>query len=83
MINAPHERMRFRVVTDHGTVETVAVSAGRAKRNAKYRLVMSDRAYRSPRPEDLSIMRDIEVLRCERLDVIGGRRVFYAGGGRL
>ncbi len=80
MIKTPSELMRFRVVTDVGTVETVAASLGRAKRNAKYRLVMRDRAYRDPTPTDLASMRDIEVLRCERLEILGARLVFYAGG---
>lgn len=59
---------RWRVVTDCGTVETTAASKYRAKRNAKYRLVMGQRPYLDrPTPGDLAEMRDIEVLRCERI----------------
>lgn len=58
---------RWRVVTDRGTIETVAASVARAHRNAKYRIAMQDRPYRQPRPEDLKFMRDIEVLRSERI----------------
>ena len=35
MSKTQSELMRFRVVTDCGTIETVAASSGRAKRNAK------------------------------------------------
>jgi hypothetical protein len=57
---------KWRVVTDSGTIETTA-SKYRAKRNAKFRLVMQHRAYSRPDPGDLAEMRDIEVLRCERI----------------
>ena len=59
---------RWRVVTDCGTIETTAASKYRAKRNAKYRLVMGRKPYlHRPTPGDLAEMRDIEVLRCERI----------------
>lgn len=59
---------RWRVVTDSGTIETTAASKYRAKRNAKYRLVMGQKPYLyRPTPGDLAEMRDIEVLRCERI----------------
>lgn len=58
---------RWRVVTDYGTIETTAASKCRAKRNAKYRVVMEHRTYSRPDPGDLAEMRDIEVLRCERI----------------
>lgn len=63
-----HGMSRWRVVTDSGTIETAAASKYRAKRNAKYRLVMGRRPYLyRPTPGDLAEMRDIEVLRCERI----------------
>lgn len=60
-------KTRWRVVTDCGTIETVAASVGKAKRNARYRLVMRDRAYDRPGPRELAWMRDIEILRCEEI----------------
>ena len=62
-----HGMAMWRVVTDCGTIETTAASVSRAKRNAKYRVVMEHRAYSRPDPSDLAEMRDIEVLRCERI----------------
>ena len=50
------------VRTDCGSVRTLAVSEGKARRNAKYRLVMEDRSYDRPTPGDLAEMRDIVVL---------------------
>ena len=58
---------RWRVVTDCGTIETTAASKYRAKCNAKYRLVMGRRMYSRPTPGDLAEMRDIGILRCERI----------------
>ena len=59
---------KWRVVTDCGTVETTAASKYRAKRNAKYRLVMGRKPYLArPTPGDLAEMRDIGILRCERI----------------
>jgi len=60
-------KTRWRVVTDCGTIETVAASVGKAKQNAKYRLAMRDRAYGRPGPSDFARMRDIEVIRCEEI----------------
>lgn len=62
-----HGMAMWRVVTDCGTIETTAASKYRAKRNAKYRVVIEHRAYSRPDPSDLAEMRDIEVLRCERI----------------
>ncbi len=59
---------RWRVVTDCGTIETTAASKYRAKRNAKFRLVMGQKPYLGrPTPGDLAEMRDICILRCERI----------------
>ena len=55
----------WRVTTDRGVHETLAVSERKAERNARYRLVMDTRAYRWPTPEDWAAMRDIEVLGVE------------------
>ena len=52
----------FIVRTDCGSIRTRAVSAGKAARNAKYRLVMEGRIYDRPTPKDLAEMRDILVL---------------------
>ena len=79
MIVEHTEKMLGRVVTDMGTIETVAVSAAKAKGNARFRLVMSDRAYRQPQPCDYAAMRDIEVMKCERLGPVGARGFFMAG----
>ena len=79
MIVEHTEKMRWRVVTDMGTIETVAVSAAKAKGNARFRLVMSDRAYKQPQPCDYAAMRDIEVMKCERLGPVGARGFFYGG----
>ena len=63
-----HGMARWRVVTDSGTIETSAASKYRAKRNAKYRLVMGRKPYLArPTPGDLAEMRDIGILRCERI----------------
>lgn len=62
-----HGMAMWRVVTDCRTIETTAASKYRAKRNAKYRVVMEHRTYSRPDPSDLAEMRDIEVLRCERI----------------
>lgn len=50
------------VKTDCGTRRTLAVSARKAERNVRYRLVMDDRSYDRPRPRDFAEMRDIQVL---------------------
>jgi len=52
----------FTVRTDCGSIRTRAVSAGKAARNAKYRLVMGDGCRDRPHPGQLAEMRDIEVL---------------------
>lgn len=52
----------FTVRTDCGSIRTRAVSAGKARRNAKYRIVMGDGCHDRPTPRDLAEMRDIEVL---------------------
>ena len=59
-------KVRWRVVTDMGTIETMAATVNRAVRNARYRIAMSDRAYPRPKPEDRALMRDIEVIKVER-----------------
>ena len=61
MKQAPEKRW-WTVRTDCGTIRTLAVSEGKARRNAKYRLVMEDRSYNRPTPQDLAEMRDIVVL---------------------
>ena len=55
------------VRTDCGTRKTLAVSMKKAVRNVRYRLVMDDRSYDRPRPEDFARMRDIEIISIERL----------------
>ena len=52
----------FTVRTDCGSIRTRAVSAGKAARNAKYRIVMGDGCRDRPTPKDLAEMRDIVVL---------------------
>ncbi len=53
---------------DCGTIEMTAASKYRAKCNAKYRLVMGQKPYLDrPTPGDLAEMRDIGILRCERI----------------
>lgn len=52
----------FTVRTDCGSIRTRAVSEGKARRNAKYRIVMGDGCHDRPTPRDLAEMRDIEVL---------------------
>ena len=79
MVDSKSQKMRWMVVTDVGTVETVAVSAEKAKGNARYRLVMGDRAYTRPLPKDYAEMRDIEVMRCSRLGQEGARGFFVPG----
>lgn len=56
------EKVWWTVKTDCGTRRTLAVSARKAARNVRYRLVMDDRSYDRPRPRDFAEMRDIEVL---------------------
>lgn len=56
------EKRWWTVRTDCGTIRTRAVSEGKARGNAKYRLVMEDRSYGQPTPQDLAEMRDIVVL---------------------
>lgn len=55
------------IKTDCGTRKTLAVSMKKAERNVRYRLVMDDRSYDRPRPEDFAQMRDIEIISIERL----------------
>ena len=50
------------VRTDCGSIRTRAVSMGKARRNARYRLVMGDDCHDRPNPRQLAEMRDIEVL---------------------
>lgn len=66
------QKTRWRVETDRGTHETCAVSARKARSNARYRLVMDSRAYRWPTPEDWTAMREIEILRVVALDAVTG-----------
>ena len=54
------------VRTDCGSIRTRAVSAGKAERNAKYRLVMGDNCRDRPTPKDLAEMKDIEILEVTR-----------------
>ena len=54
------------VVTDCGTRRTLAVSRAKAARNVKYRLVMDDRSYDRPKPQDFAEMRDIQVISATR-----------------
>ena len=61
------DKVRWRVTTDQGARDTFAVSPGKAVRNVKYRMVMDGRAYRTPRPADFAAMRDIEIVRIERV----------------
>ncbi len=56
------EKVWWTVKTDCGTRRTLAVSARKAERNVRYRLVMDDRSYDRPRPRDFAEMRDIEVM---------------------
>ena len=56
------EKRWWIVRTDCGSIRTRAVSEGKAKRNAKYRLVMGDGCHDRPTPGQLAEMRDIEVL---------------------
>ena len=56
------EKVWWTVKTDCGTRRTLAVSARKAERNVRYRLVMDDRSYDRPKPRDFAEMRDIEVL---------------------
>lgn len=56
------EKVWWTVRTDCGTRRTLAVSARKAERNVRYRLVMDDRSYDRPRPRDFAEMRDIKVL---------------------
>ena len=56
------EKVWWTVKTDCGTRRTLAVSARKAARNVRYRLVMDDRSYDRPRPRDFAEMRDIEVM---------------------
>ncbi len=60
------EKAVWTVVTDCGTRSTRAVSRAKAVRNVRYRLVMDDRAYDKPRPDDFAEMRDIEVISATR-----------------
>ena len=62
------EKAVWTVVTDCGTRSTRAVSRTKAVRNVRYRLVMDDRAYDRPRPDDFAEMRDIEVISATRED---------------
>ena len=78
MIRGQTEKMWWRVVTDTGTIETMAVSAAKAKGNARFRLIMGGRAYKQPQPCDYAAMRDIEVFKCERLGSVGARGFFMA-----
>jgi hypothetical protein len=39
----------------------------KAERNVRYRLVMDDRSYDRPTPQDFAQMRDIEIISIERL----------------
>ena len=55
------------VRTDCGTRKTLAVSMKKAERNVRYRLVMDDRSYDRPTPQDFAQMRDIEIISIERL----------------
>lgn len=55
------------VRTDCGTRKTLAVSMKKAERNVRYRLVMDDRSYDRPMPQDFARMRDIEIISIERL----------------
>lgn len=71
-------KTRWRIETSMGTVETAATSARKAKRNARFRLIMSDREYKRPRPSDLAAMRDIEIVRCVQIG--NGARRFFCGG---
>ena len=56
------KKVWWTVKTDCGTRRSLAVSARKAARNVRYRLVMDDRSYDRPRPRDFAEMRDIEVL---------------------
>ncbi len=56
------EKRWFTVVTDAGTIRTYATSPCKARWNAKYRLAMADRGYAKPRPQDLAVMRDIQIV---------------------
>lgn len=56
------EKVWWTVKTDCGTRRTLAVSARKAARNVRYRLVMDDRSYDRPKPRDFAEMRDIQVL---------------------
>ena len=56
------EKVWWTVKTDCGTRRTLAVSARKAERNVRYRLLMDDRSYDRPRPRDFAEMRDIEVM---------------------
>ena len=55
------------VRTDCGTRKTLAVSMKKAERNVRYRLIMDDRSYDRPTPQDFAQMRDIEIISIERL----------------
>jgi hypothetical protein len=57
----------YLVTTDCGKRKTLAVSAKKAERNVRYRLVMDSRNYSRATPKDFAQMRDIEIISIERL----------------
>ena len=57
-----NEKRWWTITTDCGVRRTLAVSRSKAIRNVRYRIVMDDRDYDRPRPQDFAEMRDIEVL---------------------
>lgn len=61
------DKVKWRITTDQGARDTWAVSPNKAVRNVRYRMVMDGRAYRTPRPSDLAAMRDIEIVRIEKV----------------
>ena len=60
------EKVWWIVRTDCGSIRTKAVSEGKARRNARYRLVMGDNCRDRPTPKELAEMRDIEILEVTR-----------------
>ena len=76
MIAVEPDRIRWRIVTDAGSIETVAVSLAKAKRNARFRLIMNDREYSRPMPRDFTAMKAIEILRCEKIGEVARARFF-------
>ena len=76
MIAVEPDRIRWRIVTDVGSIETVAVSLAKAKSNARFRLIMNDREYSRPMPRDFTAMKAIEILRCEKIGEVARARFF-------